>query len=172
MSRGAKGTVENLKRAAAWAYGPRHSFLRVTTDKVDVILELGAPQEGKTKGTPLTTKLTGEPEARPGQEEHQVDRPQGVGEKDYAGFEDKVLQVFNVISNNLPDYNGLDGPNSNGFIRFLVESAGGGVNLPNGAWKNDEIKKYWEQYKKSVEQQKKKDEDKKNQIDQKQQQQP
>jgi RHS repeat-associated protein len=157
MSRGANGPVDYLKRAAGWAYGPRHSFLRVTTDKVDVILELGGPQEGKATGSPLRAKLKGEPDARPGQEEHQVNRPQGSPENDYAGFEDKVLQIFGVITKNLPNYNGLDGPNSNGFIRFLVEAAGGGVNLPDKAWKNDEIKQYWEQYKKSLEEQKKKD---------------
>lgn len=155
ISRGANGPIDYLKRGAAWAYGPRHSFLRVTTDKVDVILELGGPQEGRSTGTPLKTELQGEPEARPGEEEHGVSRPEGSLENDYSGFEDKILQIFDVITKNLPDYDGLNGPNSNGFIRFLVEAAGGGVNLPDKAWKNDEIKQYWQQYKQSHEEHKK-----------------
>jgi hypothetical protein len=159
LYRDAKGSVDYLKRAAAWAYGPRHSFLRVTTDKVDVILELGGPQHGKSTGTPLKTELKAEPEERLGQEEHMVNRPQGSPEKDYAGFEDKVIQIFDVITKNLPDYDGLSGPNSNGFVRFLVEAAGGGVNLPKKAWKNEEIKEYWEKYKKNLADQEKKKEE-------------
>ena len=135
MSNGGVGVFDNAKRAVAWVYGPRHSFLRVTTDKVDVILELGGPKEGRTKGTPLKTELKGEPGSRPDQEEHLVNRPQGVSETNYDGFENKILKIYNAIANNLPDYNAVDGPNSNGFIRFLIEAAGGGVDLPDHAWK-------------------------------------
>lgn len=89
---------------------------------------------------------------RSGVDEHQVKRPQGVGEKDYEGFENKIIDLFNAIKDNLPDYNPQEGPNSNGFVRFLIETTGGGVDLPKTAWKNEEIKKYWEEYKKTLQQ--------------------
>jgi hypothetical protein len=166
MSRGGgSGNVSQAKdlisRGLAAAYGPRHSFVRVTTDKVDVILELGGPPEGCSRGVALKTELTGDPEVRPGQEEHRVDRPKGVGENDYEGFENRLLEIFETIKRDLPNYDGLNGPNSNGFVKFLIEAAGGGVDLPSKAWKADEIRQYWEQYKRAEEEQKKREDDQK-----------
>ncbi len=157
------GALDFAKRSAVWLYGPLHTFMRVTTDKVDVLIELGGPANGSKTGNPLMEPLGKEMQTRPGQEEETVNRPQGVGEKDYKGFENKILNIFDAIKSDLPDYDALNGPNSNGFIRFLIEAAGGGVNLPDKAWKNEEIKKYWEQYQKTLAEQRKQEQEKQQQ---------
>ena len=154
--------IHNLKelgeRAIAYSYLPRHSFMRVTTDKVDVIIELGGPKEGTTKGVPIIQPADGVTGKRVSQEEHLVNRPQGVGEKDYEHFENRIIEIYNAIKDDLPDYNAIDGPNCNGFIKFMIEAAGGSVFLPDKAVGKDEIKEYWDQYKKSLEKKKQEEE--------------
>lgn len=149
------------------AVGARHSFMRVTTDKINVILELGGPQFGSDKGNPMAKDAMYETGTRPDQQEHTVERPKGVGENDFS-FENNILEVFQTIEKNLPAYNGKDGPNSNGFIKFLINSSGGNVNLPDKAFGKDEINAYYQKY---LEQQKKQEEEKKKENEQKQQQQ-
>ncbi len=150
--------------AAAWeAYGPRHSFIRVTTDKVDRMIELGGPLPGYKEGNPLTNEAVGAKE-RPGQLEHSVNRPEGVGETDYS-FENKILEIHNqmteYISNNHdPAYDGL-GTNSNSYVEFLIQAAGGKVELPSNAKGHYETQQYFEIYKKLMKQ--KEEESKKNQ---------
>jgi len=158
LYRNAHSAKELAERTIAYLYGPRHAFMRVTTDKVDIIIELGGPKEGNKKGEPLMEPVGTEMETRLNQEEHTVNRPQGAGEKDYDAFENRIIGIFNTIKENLPDYDALTGPNSNGFIKFLIETAGGGVELPSKATGKDEIRQYWDQYQKSLEEKKREDE--------------
>jgi len=136
---------------------PRHTFLHIKTDKSNITIELGGPREGSKKGTPILTELAkdGIPGKRPMQEEHNVYRPQDVEADDYS-FENKIIHTYDQIKNNLPDYDPL-GPNCNGFIRFLIEAAGGGLRLPDEARGGDKTLEYWKLYKKQLEEEKKKE---------------
>jgi hypothetical protein len=135
---GIKGIIVALSQA-------RHSYLRVTTDKIDVILELGGPRFIPNKGNPIAKDAQYEVGRRPDQQEHKVERPAGVSAGDFS-FEKKIIEIFQVIEQNLPDYDAIDGPNSNGFVTFLVEAAGGSVRLPDEAIGKDEINEYYQKY--------------------------
>ncbi|MDP2364268.1 MAG: RHS repeat-associated core domain-containing protein [Ignavibacteria bacterium] len=153
MFRNTHGLFDVIKRGLATLYGPRHTFMRVTTDKFDYVIELSGPQStNDKKGLPHKDPFNNQIENRPDVEENQVYRPKGVKENDYS-FENNIVAIFDVIKNSLPDYDAVNGPNSNGFIRFLIEAAGGGVKLPEKAWNNERILKYWQEYKKSLEKQ-------------------
>lgn len=70
--------------AAVWVtVGPRHSFIQVTTDKTENLVELGGPLKGHKEGNPSSpdAKLGGD---RPSQEEHTVERPVGISAADYS----------------------------------------------------------------------------------------
>ena len=153
MFRNTNGFFDGIKRGLATLYGPRHTFMRVTTDKYDYVIELSGPKStNDKKGFPHKDPFNNQIDNRPDVEEHQVNRPKGVKENDYS-FENNIVAAYDVIKNSLPDYDAANGPNSNGFIRFLVEAAGGEVKLPDKAWKNEEILKYWQEYKKILEKQ-------------------
>lgn len=135
--------------AVVWeAYGPRHSFIQVTTDKADKMIELGGPLPGHKEGNPLANQAAGAKE-RPDQLEHSVSRPVGVAETDYS-FENKILEIHNQMSeyiktNQLPVYEGL-GTNSNSYVEFLIQAAGGKVDLPSNAKGHSETQKYFDIY--------------------------
>jgi len=132
---GVRGYITSLFR-------PRHSFIRITTDKNDVTLELGGPGEGQRTGRLLKGSFNNQ--QRPGQEEHEVTRPEDIVEGN-AAFENTVLEAFEFLGENLPDYNALN-TNSNGFVRFLIEQTNGNVDLPVTAYGKDEIQAYRRAY--------------------------
>jgi RHS repeat-associated protein len=127
-------------------YRPRHTFMRVTTPTEDVTLELGGPTPKTAPyGNPIKKHV--EPgynaykdNGRKNVEEASVKRPDGVGPNDYS-FENNILEAFDETTINLPVYNGY-GPNSNGFIQYLIESSGGQVALPSKAVAHDDTKSY------------------------------
>jgi len=138
----------------------RHSFIRITTNDLDVTIELQGPtQDTYPKGNPEEIPITGEgfesgmwvSHGRLLIVEHRVTRPEGIAQDDYT-FENTILDIFRVFDNNiniLPDYNAF-GPNSNGFVRFLIEQAGGKVKLPFSAYfdrkKIEAYKKAYQEY--------------------------
>jgi RHS repeat-associated protein len=125
-------------------FRPRHSFMRVTTPSDDVVLELGGPtQKTKPKGNPIKTKVGAKYDPHRGRKsvnEASVQRPDGVGSNDYS-FEYNILDTFDRTKDTLPDYD-WGGPNSNGFIQYLIESAGGEVDLPNTAVAHHDTEPY------------------------------
>ena len=131
------------------AFGLRHAFMRVTTGEMDVHIELGGPQGGRT-GQPVKEKWT--PQNREEQQEHDVQRPKGVSEQDYS-FENQIIDTYNAAiatdgegnQDHLPAYVPL-GSNSNGFINFLIDEADGEANLPIRAIGKDEIDSYRQMY--------------------------
>lgn len=158
--------------AAAWeVVGPRHAFMRVTTDGFDKVIELGGPLPGHVEGNPLAPDVKGSLSARPGQEEHGVQRPEGVSETDYS-FENKILEIHTTMSNyikehKLPTYDGLTGPNSNGYAQFLIEAAGGKGSLPANAMARNVTAQYWQIYQQLLDQEKKKEQEQHQQGEQK-----
>jgi RHS repeat-associated protein len=138
--------------AVAWeAFGPRHAFIRITTDSYDKTVELGGPLQGHREGNPLPpTDVGGSLEERPGQQEHSVERPAGVAQDDFS-FENKILAIHATMSeyikaNGLPVFEGPTGPNSNGYAHFLIEAAGGKVSLPRTAVARNITAPYWQIY--------------------------
>jgi len=149
---------------AAWeAFGPRHSFIRVTTDAFDKVIELGGPLRGHREGDPLASDVKGPLSERSGQIEHSVQRPPGVGDNDFS-FENKILEVHTMLSeyittNQLPTYDGINGPNSNGYIQFLIQAAGGNVTLPLNAVARNVMNEYWHIYSQLLDEHKKKEQE-------------
>jgi hypothetical protein len=127
-----------------WLIGEpmRHSFMRVTTDKFDIRIELGAPKDGKKIGDYQMQLWT--PQERFGQAEYEVERPDGIVSNNYS-FEYEIIKIADLIEEFLPDYAG-EGPNSNGFIQFLIEQAGGKVKLPFNAYGKNVMEQYRKQY--------------------------
>lgn len=125
---------------------PRHSYIQVTTDKENVILELGGPTNGSKTGNPKMTKfgaLTDNPD-RPGQIEHLVIEPKN--QKAEYEFENKIIETYKKTIPFLPPYNAQDGPNSNGFARFIIEESGGKIDPlrlnPYEVWQTYNVKGY------------------------------
>jgi hypothetical protein len=118
---GIKGRIVSL-------FDPRHAYLEIQAKGENLLLELGGPQNGSSKGTPFR-KSYDYKDHRKDQVEHRVIRPNGLpeGGGDYS-FENKILRIYEVLINDLPDYNGL-GPNSNGFISSIILLAGGEADL-------------------------------------------
>jgi RHS repeat-associated protein len=133
---------------AAAIFRPRHTFIHVTTDSVDVVIELGGPTDKtKPKGNPILTKISSGFDISSGRLsvlEEPVMRPEGVGPDNFK-FENDILKNFDILKKNLPDYNPA-GPNSNGFAAFLIQISGGKVKLPFNAVGSDETDKYAEAY--------------------------
>jgi RHS repeat-associated protein len=133
----------------------RHAFLRVKTDTQDKIVELWGPESGQKTGRPRIDEYTPENiSSRSGVKEGEVIRPEDSPEGDYS-FENKILETAALLQEtgedetgrspnyeNLPDYNPVDGPNSNGFVNFVVQDAGGKVELPNMAVAQDRTSPY------------------------------
>jgi RHS repeat-associated protein len=145
----------------ATAMHPRHSFLRVSTDKTDVIIELWGPDGGES-GRPRQDPY--EEQDRPGQQEHDVEGPMGA-ENNYE-LENNILAIYDVIKDNLPAYDPM-GPNSNGFVNWLVTKAGGKVKLPVSAVGKNETAAYEKLYQQAVQKKKDKEEAEKEREDEK-----
>lgn len=135
----------------------RHAYLRVTTDKVDVIIELWGPNESET------SRKTGRPQytdyehpnqitSRSRVQEGVVERPRGIPEGDYS-FENSILENARFFTEhttnaegkkdfyNLPEYAAF-GPNSNGYVSALVEMADGKLILPWNAFAQTDTNAY------------------------------
>ena len=117
-------------RIASW-FRPRHAFLEVQTSSQHLSLELGGPQNGSAQGTPYRNPYNSN-SRRSGQMNHNLTRPEGYpeGGGDFS-FEEKIVDVYEVLSNNLPDYNAF-GPNSNGFVNSIILLSGGEVDMVAG----------------------------------------
>ena len=137
------GVIPTIEKTMASIVGARHSYLRITTDKEDVLLELLGNDHGpgfienNQKGSEYTKD-------RMGILEFKVYSP--VGSHDYS-FENKILEIVQVMKKILPDYDAVTA-NSNGFIKFLVEEAGGNLDLPDFAYfsSTDKYKKVYHDY--------------------------
>jgi RHS repeat-associated protein len=123
---------------------PRHTFMRVTTPSRDVVIELGGPTKGTApKGNPIMKEVRADSDitsGRKGVEEEKVIRPTDSPKGDLK-FENRIIDRFKDLKNNLPDYNAL-GPNSNGFAQSLIQTSGGSVDLPINAVGQDETQQY------------------------------
>ncbi len=126
---------ESLSPAGEW---PRHAFLRVTTVDGDYLVELGRDPESGTSRTaaPLILPWEGRYALAPYRPHPgAIHRPTDP-EAD-SRFEARILELarsFQATDPATGDYRGLPdysviGPNSNGYVRHLVESAGGSVDL-------------------------------------------
>ena len=71
--------------------------------------------------------------------EHKVKEPKEQYEFE---FENKILNLFEKTKNNLPVYIGYPGPNSNGFIQYLIESNGGEMDKVPGGYGQENTKPY------------------------------
>jgi RHS repeat-associated protein len=141
---------------AATGYTTRHSFMRVTTDKVDVIIELWGPNASETvraTGRPHIDKYDSGKMNRTWVTEHTVTRPKDSPEGNYK-FENKILKDAAFFSKqtvdsktgkidypNVPEYKAT-GPNSNGYVNFLIQHAGGQVDLPWNAARDGSTSSY------------------------------
>lgn len=117
---------------------PRHAFLRVTTAESDFLVELGRDPESGTDRTAAPLILPwDEVYERPPYRAHPgaVHRPSDPAAA--AHFEERILELarsFRVTDPatgdyvRLPDYS-VSGPNSNGYVRYLVQSAGGTIEM-------------------------------------------
>jgi hypothetical protein len=113
--------------------GPfRHAFLRVTTDEGDFVVEIGdAEGIGERTADPRLAYWQPHPEAYMLHEDA-ITRPADPSAD--AQFEERLLDLSAYFSQqdetgdyvNLPTYSVL-GPNSNGYVRYVIESAGGEV---------------------------------------------
>ena len=109
----------------------RHSWLEVVNEKHKYLIELGGPREGTNgrgnlifKAFSINSKL----DRRPNQFPNIIHRPSENPDGDYL-FENNIVgvaQVFFTHSDILPKYV-FSGPNCNGFIKFLIEAAKGGI---------------------------------------------
>ena len=101
---------------------------------VDVVIELGGPTETtRPKGNPILTKISPGFDISSGRLsvlEEPVMRPDGVGPDNFK-FEKDILKNFDIMKQNLPDYDPA-GPNSNGFAAFLIQISGWTVKLRPG----------------------------------------
>ncbi|MBC6993169.1 RHS repeat-associated core domain-containing protein [Neolewinella lacunae] len=126
----------------------RHSYIRATTKTQDVIIELWG-QDPETTSRPTGVPRVDDVESsdqvlgRSNVLEHDVERPEGVPEGDES-FEDQLILLGSFFKEHttstdsdgkekndyvhLPDYQAF-GPNSNGYVKALLELAGGSVNL-------------------------------------------
>ncbi|WP_298311017.1 DUF6443 domain-containing protein [uncultured Aquimarina sp.] len=122
----------------------RHAFLRVQTDKQDVIVELWGPTDPSTgeqtrTGIPRVDSFSWDNvNGRSSVSSGTLIEPKG--NNDNFEFENSIIEFANIFNNSetrtsegkldfteLPNYNAF-GPNSNGFVNSLVKNAGG-VNL-------------------------------------------
>ncbi len=113
--------------------GPfRHAFLRVTTDEGDFVVEIGdAEGRGERTADPGLAYWEAHPETYTFHE-GAITRPADPSAD--AQFEERLLDLSAYFSQqdetgdyvNLPTYSVL-GPNSNGYVRYVIESAGGEV---------------------------------------------
>ncbi len=130
----------------------RHAFLRVKTDKVDKIMELGGPENTRTGIPSIANYSKNNLDGRSGVEEGIIIRPENSPEGDFS-FENSILEYFDFFQQrvideddntdypNLPDYDAL-GPNSNGFAKSLIELSGGEAELPWSAIGQDDKSEY------------------------------
>lgn len=70
--------------------------------------------------------------------QHDVRSP---ASSDNFAFEKKVIEVYNQVVSELPDYEFLN-TNSNGFAAFLIKKAGGDVDLPYNSYGSDDLSAY------------------------------
>jgi hypothetical protein len=138
----------------------RHSYIRVTTNKSDWIVELWGPDENEAAngtGLPRFDLVTDNNQVwgRPNVKEHPVTRPEDSPEGN-MDFENKILELGDFFSKcettcngdkevssfpNVPKYSAT-GPNSNGFAKAIIKEAGGDVKLPWNAFGKDKIEPY------------------------------
>ena len=133
----------------------RHSFLRVKTDKEDLVIELGGPDDNiGGAGTPVIKNWDDGQLNRTEVIEQVVIRPSNSPEGDYK-FENQIIETAKKLSEtkidektgkkeypNLPKYDPINGPNSNGYINFLISNAGGKLRNAPMAIANDNIAPY------------------------------
>ena len=121
---------------------PRHSWLEVSSIDGIFTIELAAPSQGEKKGRVLVRKLSSEvEEQRPGQLEHEVGLQSEVSMPELSS---EILRKAVLLDHHpefLPEYDEM-GPNSNGFVKFIVEASGGTLDLPWNAYYSKEVKPY------------------------------
>ncbi len=173
-----KGFTERIRsNSSVWASlaKARHTFVYVSTPTRNITLEITGQLAGSKKATPTMLEAkkdysVGDAEAsgRVGVEQAKVDRPNGVGEKDYS-FENKIIDLYNIMKDRLPDYD-WSSANSNGFVKFLIEQAGGEIDLPINAYgsSTEQYKKIYEEYLKEQQQKKEQEEKQKKEQEKKQ----
>lgn len=111
-----------------------HAYLVITTDTEELLVELQGPRDDET-GFPFVEQFWGH-EGRKwvDEESNNITRPSSSEED--ALFEERIIEFARFFQEkdpsgkfvHLPEYSST-GPNSNGFVRALVELAGGEINL-------------------------------------------
>ena len=118
----------------------RHTFMRVKTTDIDVVIELYGPDNSNNKGRPQVNPWSKGTLNRDNVLFHQVYEP--INNEDPDKFERDLVKYAEYFkSNNVLDKNNnvIDnlilptydkwGPNSNGYIEALVNFAGGSIDL-------------------------------------------
>jgi RHS repeat-associated protein len=115
-----------------------HCFIHVKCKDYDVTIELYGPQSDPKHGEPHKNPFN--PNRRG------IRRPitspwgcDGKGNSKNCQLEDNLLRFFQQESGNVPIYNGFPGPNSNTFVRKIIDEAGGSVEFPNTAYGSDYV---------------------------------
>ena len=106
-----------------------HAILRVKTDVKDITIEMYGPSDSK-KGRPQVNLFNSNSLIRKGR----VAAIDGaiMPPKNSGHFAERLIQFGEFFKHHpeaLPDYD-YRGPNSNGYIRALVELAGGRIGMP------------------------------------------
>ncbi len=123
-----KGIVTDIGLKMANA---RRCFLEVECPgRYHRTLEIYGPQPGFPNGTPMNQSFDA------GRARNTTMRPVTDPCPQNCDFEDALIRSFNAQSQTLPPYNAM-GPNSNTFVKNVVEGAGGTPRFPGGARGHD-----------------------------------
>jgi len=116
-----------------------HCFIHVKCRDYDVTIELYGPSQqdpkhGSPQKNPFNPNRRGirRPITSPG-------GCDGKGDSKNCRLEDNLLNAFQKESGNIPLYNPYPGPNSNTFVRKIIDEAGGNVEFPNQAYGSDYV---------------------------------
>ncbi|HLZ11515.1 MAG TPA: DUF3750 domain-containing protein [Candidatus Acidoferrum sp.] len=128
---GGSGNLNGIKNGAALLLArAHHCYIRVKCNGLDETIELGGPNGNEKYGHPLRNTFN----AKRGGIRTPIKSPGG---QNCCQFEDRLLKAFKQFSQNLPEYHGYPGPNSNTFAFQIITSAGGDVEFPNTAYGSD-----------------------------------
>jgi len=131
-------------RQAFDTISPRHAWIEVSTSDCIYSVDLLAPPQGRERGQVLVRKKDAQDgDQRPGQLEHEVRKPKGSSMQKVAAEILKRANYFALHPKLLPEYDEM-GPNSNGFVMFLVVGSGGEVDLPLNAYYSKVVHPYFD----------------------------
>ena len=110
-----------------------HCFIHVKCRDYDVTIELYGPsQEDPMHGSPHKNPYN----PNRGGWRRPIKIPAGYK---CCQVEDNLLRAFEKESQSIPLYNPYPGPNSNTFVRKIIDESGGSVEFPDFAYGSDYV---------------------------------